>query len=152
MGLVYKSKFRTPGTKMKKITAMLAIVLGLFFICYSAIKTAELSGDKVTGKKIPFTAIKIAGGLYHSLALKKDGSLWAAGKNDDGQLGTGDNNDHRNTFVKVETNATAMAGGGWYSLALKKDGSLWATGDNSWGNLGTGDNIDRNKFIKVLTG
>ena len=33
---------------------------------------------------------QVATGSNHSLFLKEDGSLWASGKNDLGQLGTGD--------------------------------------------------------------
>ena len=42
----------------------------------------------------------IAAGLYHSLALKQDGTVWAWGDNDYGQLGDGTDTD-RLTPVQV---------------------------------------------------
>ena len=33
--------------------------------------------------------VSIAAGYYHSLALKKDGTIWAWGNNEYGQLGDG---------------------------------------------------------------
>jgi alpha-tubulin suppressor-like RCC1 family protein len=42
----------------------------------------------------------ISAGEYHSLILKEDGSVWAAGYNYYGQLGTGDD-ENRSTFTQV---------------------------------------------------
>lgn len=92
------------------------------------------------------------GGYSHTLAIKTDGSLWAAGSNTDGELGIC-NNDNQNTFVKVTTvsNVIAIAAGRNFSLALKGDGTLWACGRNTSGQLGTGDNENRNCFVQVFT-
>ncbi len=92
---------------------------------------------------------KIDGGLYHSMLLKKDGSLWATGENGFGQLGTGDNS-YRPSFTEVLTNVKDVACGQNHTLALKNDGSLWVAGYNQSGQLGTSDNSDRNNFESVL--
>ena len=42
----------------------------------------------------------ISAGDYHSMVLKKDGSVWTTGRNEYGQLGDGTTND-KNSFVKV---------------------------------------------------
>ena len=42
----------------------------------------------------------IAAGSEHSLVLKKDGTVWATGYNEYGQLGD-DSNINKNTFVQV---------------------------------------------------
>jgi len=85
---------------------------------------------------------KIAGGLFHSLFLKSDGSLWAMGNDAYGQLGDGT---YGSIFSGINlpeeivaSNVTAIAGGEYHTLFLKNDGSLWAMGDDKFGELGDG--------------
>jgi alpha-tubulin suppressor-like RCC1 family protein len=86
--------------------------------------------------------IAIAGGDEHSLFLKSDGSLWAMGANDYGQLGDGTTDS--GTYVTnrpeqiVSSNVTAIAAGAYHSLFIKSDGSLWGMGGRSVGELGDG--------------
>jgi len=90
----------------------------------------------------------------HALAIKLDGSLWAWGMNDHGQLGLGDNTD-RNELVRVgiDNNWAIVAAGGTHSLAIKTNGGLWAWGGNSSGQLGLGGSLlgttDRNTPTRV---
>ena len=80
----------------------------------------------------------IAGGVTHSLFLKSDGSLWAMGDNQFGELGDGTGNNTNRPERIVTNGVTAIAGGNGHSLFLKSDGSLWAMGDNQFGELGDG--------------
>jgi alpha-tubulin suppressor-like RCC1 family protein len=81
----------------------------------------------------------IAAGYYHSLFLKNDGSLWAMGDNQSGQLGDGTSNLGTDRPEQiVSSNVTAIVAGQNHSLFLKRDGSLWAMGDNANGQLGDG--------------
>ncbi len=80
-------------------------------------------------------------GLYHGLALKKDGTLWAWGNNRFGILGDGTTEDAR-LPVQVGAGFTAIAAAVDHNLALKVDGSLWAWGYNGFGQLGTGHQDD----------
>ena len=92
----------------------------------------------------------IAGGYSHSLALKKDGTVWAWGNNDYGQLGDGTEID-RATVVQVSglSGITAIAGGYSHSLALKNDGTVWAWGSNDYGQLGDGSRADKKTAVQV---
>ncbi|NMC00696.1 MAG: hypothetical protein GYA35_10490, partial [Thermoanaerobaculaceae bacterium] len=92
----------------------------------------------------------ITGGYYHSLALKSDGTVWAWGHNNYGQLGDGTTTD-RLTPVQVQnlTNIVAIAGGSSHSLALKSDGTVWAWGYNNYGQLGDGTTTNRLTPIQV---
>jgi len=76
----------------------------------------------------------IAGGANHSLALKNDGTVWAWGLNQDGELGDGTNTDS-STPVEVKdpndpsgylSEVETIAAGSSHSLALKDDGTVWA--------------------------
>ncbi len=85
----------------------------------------------------------IAAGSSHSLVLKGDGTLWAFGANNVGELGTPFNSGTSNanpTPIQVLTNVTAIAAGSGHSLALKGDGTLWTFGANYYGQLGTTTN------------
>ena len=88
--------------------------------------------------------VAIAGGGYHSMALKSDGTVWAWGANYYGQLGDGSTT-NRTTPVQVSglTGAVAIAGGGNHSLALKSDGTVYAWGHNNRGQLGDGTTTQR---------
>ena len=81
-----------------------------------------------------------AGGVY-SLFLKSDGSLWAMGDNQYGQLGDGTFNTTNQPEQVVASNVTAIAIGGFFSLFLESDGSLWAMGYNHYGELGDGHSL-----------
>jgi len=76
----------------------------------------------------------------HSLAVRRDGSVWSWGRNANGQLGDGTTTD-RATPVQVPglSGAVVAAAGGAFSVVRKNDGTFLAWGDNTPGNLGTGN-------------
>ena len=85
----------------------------------------------------------VAAASYNTLALKRDGTLWAWGLNDYGQLGQGNLDFTAHAEPRKIGQAhdwVAVSGGYGDSFALKKDGTLWAWGNNSdfGGNLGLG--------------
>lgn len=79
----------------------------------------------------------VAGGYAHSVALKRDGTVWAWGRNGDGQLGNGTTT---GSSVPVQTSslsgALAVTAGEFHSLALLGDGTVMAWGSNQYGQLG----------------
>jgi alpha-tubulin suppressor-like RCC1 family protein len=80
----------------------------------------------------------IAAGTYHSLFIKTDGSLWAMGGNNYGQLGDGTTNNTALPEQIVAGGVTAIVAGTYHSLFLKSDGSLWVMGNTHSGELGDG--------------
>lgn len=94
--------------------------------------------------------VAVAAGDHHSLGVKSDGTLWAWGQNDHGQLGLGDKAD-RNVPTKVSGSGwVAVSAGYSYSLGLKSDGSLWGWGSNNHGQLGLGHASDEDMPSKLL--
>jgi alpha-tubulin suppressor-like RCC1 family protein len=85
------------------------------------------------------TVKAIAAGAYHTVALKNDGTVWAWGWNDCGQLGDGTTT-NRTIPVQVKgiSDVVAIAAGMYHTVALKNDGTVWAWGFNYYGELGNG--------------
>ena len=94
-------------------------------------------------------AVAVAAGTSHSLVLGKDGSVWATGKNNYGQLGDG-TMISKKVFVKVVSSGIqAGTAGAWHSMAMNEHGDVWSAGANDSGQLGDGSYIPKNKFVKV---
>jgi alpha-tubulin suppressor-like RCC1 family protein len=98
--------------------------------------TLNSTGTNSPEQIVPNGVTAIAAGRGHSLFLKSDGSLWAMGDNDAGQLGDGTWDGHITPEKIVATNVMAIAAGEFHSLFLKSDGSLWGMGYNYDGELG----------------
>ncbi|MBV8858902.1 MAG: S8 family serine peptidase [Acidobacteria bacterium] len=83
----------------------------------------------------------VSAGGTHTLALKADGTVWAWGSNQSGQVGVQEQfNTFRTRPVQLPGLAgfVAVAAGGAHSLALKSDGTVWAWGSNTSGQVGNG--------------
>ncbi len=83
---------------------------------------------------------KISG---HSLAQKNDGTLWAWGSNNSGQLGDG-TNINKNVPILIQTVNIwdKIVPGNYHNVSIKTDGTLWAWGNNTYGQLGNSTNTD----------
>ncbi|XXF78412.1 RCC1 repeat-containing protein [Myxococcaceae bacterium GXIMD 01537] len=112
-----------------------------------------LTPERMTG--LTSVATVAAGGL-HSLALRRDGSVWAWGTNLQGELGDGTTTSRDvpapvlglSNIQAVATDAS-LAG---HSLALGGDGSVWAWGGNASGQVGNGTMVNLTTPAPVLTG
>jgi alpha-tubulin suppressor-like RCC1 family protein len=85
--------------------------------------------------------LAVAAGDFHTLALKTDGSLWAWGDNNSGQVGSGavlPGIQPVPLQIGTATDWAAIAAGGAHSVALKTDHTLWGWGFNAAGQLGNG--------------
>ncbi len=83
--------------------------------------------------------LEISAGYGHSLAIKKDSSLWAWGFNFAGQVnGSGKQAIMTPVLVNDSLNWKQVEAGGLHSTAIQSDGHLWTWGFNGNGELGNG--------------
>ena len=86
-------------------------------------------------------AINIACGAFHTVVLFSDGSVYACGLNNYGQLGIGNYNE-QTTLQPMSnlpiTGAINIACGYYHTVVLFSDKTVYACGFNNWGQLGIG--------------
>jgi T5SS/PEP-CTERM-associated repeat protein len=93
---------------------------------------------------------RVVAGWDYSFALQTNGTLWAWGRNDYGQLGDGTNVNRLFPVVVSGTcpssgaisNVWAVAGGETHTVAADSKGTVWTWGNNSNGQLGNGTSIN----------
>lgn len=93
---------------------------------------------------------KIIAGEAHSILLRRDGTVWAWGENENGQLGIGTTVDstvpvqvsNLENIIDIDTFRD-------HNIALKSDGTVWTWGHNNWSQLGHGTNVDILEPTKV---
>ena len=94
---------------------------------------------------------KVSAGGNHTLAVKTIGELWAAGRNIEGQLGTGPLLSDQSEFVQVgsDTDWDEVSAGSKHSLGLKTGNTLWAWGLNADGQLGDQSGLNQRNPVQI---
>jgi len=113
--------------------------------------TSRLTPVSVAGTVRTFCKVSVGG--FHSLAIDKNGRLWAWGNNSNGQLG----NNATGTSVcspvcvcgAIKT-FCHIAGGNSQSIAIDKNGQAWGWGFNGSGQTGDGSATDRLTPVSVI--
>ena len=141
------------GRALLKRPGALALLVGVLLLagCGQKMAAAESASSPVPATSPTATSpmvgkgewAAVAAASYNTLALKQNGTLWAWGLNDYGQLGQGYEDFTAHAAPRQVGHAhdwMAISGGYADSFALKRDGTLWAWGNNSdfGGNLGLG--------------
>jgi len=110
-------------------------------VVISAKKPVKVKGPSAVGYL--YDIIAVDGGKEHSIALKKDGTVWTWGDNSFGQLGVRSVLRSKTPVQVLDesgndllTDIIAIAAGGYHSIALSKNGTIWAWGNNTDGQLG----------------
>ncbi|MBC7524999.1 MAG: T9SS type A sorting domain-containing protein [Flavobacterium sp.] len=91
--------------------------------------------------------------VSRSKMIKVNGTAWAMGYGENGDMGNGTNNSVNNTPTQVDSDTDWRSiASGYTTLAIKNDNSLWAWGNNSSGQIGNGTTVDSNVPIQVSAG
>ena len=99
------------------------------------------------------TAQYIACGFEYTTVMMTDGSVYATGSNNSGQLGVGDTSDRLSlTAMTLPDGKTvqSVACGYYHTVVIMTDESVYATGSNNSGQLGTGD-TDYRTILTAIT-
>ena len=87
-------------------------------------------------------------GLFHTLLLKDDGTIWSVGRNNFRQLGrTG--NSREILQIGTSNNWTKIDASENVSFAINSAGEMYGWGKNDYGTLGVGDYTQRSTPTKV---
>jgi alpha-tubulin suppressor-like RCC1 family protein len=134
------------------IVTMMIIALAMT-LSYVGCGGSSSSGSSATTTTGPLKWANFSAGDYHSVAVKTDGSLWAWGYNDDGELGDG-TTDY--SYDPILISATGWAGatlaaGDYHTTVAKADGSLWGWGYNGYGDVGDGTTTDVTTGPKLIS-
>jgi len=119
------------------IVLALAVFLSAWFVGLQGIRSGDSS---LVGAGAAVVNPMVTG---YSVALKSDGTVWAWGSNEYGELGnaTGISSAVPVQVPNLSSVTAVSSSGGWdgtFSLALKSDGTVWAWGRGSFGGLGDG--------------
>jgi alpha-tubulin suppressor-like RCC1 family protein len=112
---------------------------------------------------VRFDAVDVSTRSDHVLARSRDGSVYAWGRGDSGQLGIGPlpTVNFKTRSARVEPyvpypvripdlgGVTAISAGNKHSMALVEDGTVRAWGENKWGQVGDGTTTNRDRPVMV---
>ena len=113
--------------------------------------TSHLTPERVTGIGTSYIA-GIGAGQGFSVVLGSDGTVWAWGADDSGQLGntpTGNPVIRPVQTIGLNSGITQLSAGQDHVLALKSNGTALAWGGNSNGQLGNGGTVGGTGPVQV---
>lgn len=96
--------------------------------------------------------VDMSGSYYHTIALKQDGTVWAFGRNNFGQLGIGTTSDQAQSIPQRVWNlrdVVEVKSASEHNMAILADGRLMAWGANTLGQLGDGLQINQSVPVPV---
>ena len=121
----------------------------LLFFLISIVSTAQVHRRNLHQNSYRTNYQRMAAGRDHSMEIR-NGTLWAWGGNQFGQLGDGTNNakvkpvqiGNSEDWVSINTSHLQTFG-------IKSNGTLWAWGNNPFGQLGDGTNTNSTNPVQI---
>jgi len=127
--------------KTSMVTKFAAFMMVLIFILTACSAMAQEPVEIISGT--------ISVGLTSSFKVESDGTLWAWGSNERGQLGDG-TTEERYAHQSIMANVSRVSAGSMHTFAITTDNMLYAWGENSKGQLGDSTNTIRYSPVRVL--
>jgi RHS repeat-associated protein len=98
------------------------------------------------------STLSLSAGQRHAMALRSDGSIWAWGTNQVGELGLGTNTLAMWPMqISSLSNVVWVSAGPLHTLAVQGNGTVWAWGTNNDGRLGTGTFTATSNPVPVIS-
>ena len=120
----------------------------------------QLGNSSISHRSSPVQTIsagtnwkQVAGGFFHTAAIKTDGTLWTWGINGYGQLGDStivSKSSPVQTIAANTTNWKQVSCGGNHTAAIKTDGTLWTCGYNGYGQLGDSTLVSKSSPVQTI--
>ncbi len=100
------------------------------YTLYGTLGFEDRRNDQTVHIKLFDGVTDLSMGYWHSFIVKSDGTLWAMGQNEEGQLGNGkvSGSGVATLPVQVMSDVAAVVGQNDQTIALKTDGTLWRWG------------------------
>jgi alpha-tubulin suppressor-like RCC1 family protein len=123
--------------------------------------SGQLGDNSTVSRSSPVSVIggftdwcQISAGGYFSLAVKTNGTAWAWGCNNYGQIGDNSvtNKSSPVSVIGGYTDWCQVSAGGQHSLGLRTNGTAWAWGQNFRGGLGDCTTVSRSSPVSVVGG
>jgi len=92
---------------------------------------------------------KISGGIYQAFAIKTDGTLWAWGYNEYGQLAQNDASTYSSPRQIPGTTWAKTFAGQSSTFGIKTDGTLWAWGNDAYGALAQNNEVRYSSPVQI---
>ncbi len=130
---------------------------------YESRAQPRLRTNTPTPLAVPFDAVEVSCRSDHVMARARDGTVYAWGRGDSGQLGIGPlpTVAFKTRSARVEpyvpypvrvpdlAGVTTISAGNKHSVALLADGTVRAWGENRWGQVGDGTTTNRDRPTMV---
>jgi hypothetical protein len=159
LAAVAPSQATASGVGTRDGAASPQAVTGYSAFAWGANETGQLGNGTTTQRWTPGRVIgtgavwtKVSARGAHTVALKTNGTLWAWGYNEYGQLGDGTTIDRLRPVRVLGTGWASVTAGLGFTVGVRKDGALWAWGNNHVGELGDGTTTNRSRPVRIGTG
>jgi alpha-tubulin suppressor-like RCC1 family protein len=145
----------TPTASSPILADGATLTLGNYTLKAIASRTSYLTSDVATATYSltgDLTPSRMTAGHYHSAAVRTDGTVWAAGRNNSGQLGDGTTSQRSTPVIATLTGARSISAGEYHTLAVTRDGNVHAWGSNIYGQLADGTSGNQRSTPNQVSG